>query len=194
TSCPTGRRRPYCGRLLPPVPRHRSSPSRRVSLLIVVRPAPPLMRSASLTVQRLRHTGSNRFEANRFDRRVDVTCTARGQPRPVRCPTLRRALAHGRCAAPARAPNPVSAAPPRRSTVEVMTRIGLVIASPDRFPAADTLQDAVPLCAALRRAAPSRRDVPGRRLGGRGGRLARLRPGGAAQHLGPLAAAPGVRR
>src|SRR5699024_5019293 len=129
----------------------RSSPSRRVSLLIVVRPAPSLMRSASLTVQRLRHTGSNRFEANRFDRRVDVTCTARGQPRPVRCPTLRRALAHARCAAHARAPNPVSAAPPRRSTVEVMTRIGLVIAAPDRFPAADTLQDAVPLCAALRR-------------------------------------------
>ena len=32
-----------------------------------------------------------------------------------------------------------------------MTSIGLVIASPDRFPAAETLQDAVPLCAALRR-------------------------------------------
>ena len=32
-----------------------------------------------------------------------------------------------------------------------MTSIGLVIASPDRLPAADTLQDAVPLCAALRR-------------------------------------------
>ena len=32
-----------------------------------------------------------------------------------------------------------------------MTSIGLVIAAPDRFPAADTLQDAVPLCDTLRR-------------------------------------------
>lgn len=32
-----------------------------------------------------------------------------------------------------------------------MTSIGLVIAAPDRFPAADTLQDVHPLCAALRR-------------------------------------------